>query len=211
VPLSDRDYMRNPPPQRGPGSGRGNWSFSLNPVLVLIVINFVFYIATIINHDIIIRLGLIPALFTESPWTIFTCMFIHSGFWHLFGNMVVLYFFGTFLARLIGSNWFLILYIVGGLAGSGLYLWLGEPVSIAVGASGAIYALAGALVVMVPKLTVRLYFIIPMPLWVVVLVFFVLWSFIPGVAWQAHFGGLALGLIAGFFFRRKTLPLVYYR
>jgi membrane associated rhomboid family serine protease len=66
-------------------------------------------------------------------------------------------------------------------------------------------------VVMVPKLTVRLYFIIPMPLWVVVLVFFVLWSFIPGVAWQAHFGGLALGLIAGFFFRRKTLPLVYYR
>jgi membrane associated rhomboid family serine protease len=50
---------------------------------------------------------------------------------------------------------------------------------------------------------VRFYFLIPMPLWLVVLVFFVAWSFIPGVAWQAHMGGLAVGLIAGFFFRRR--------
>ena len=204
MPLSDRDYMRNPPP-----SPRRTWrpgglgDLALNPVIVLIIINFVFYIATLINSDIILRLGLIPSLFSERPWTIITAMFIHEDFWHIFGNMVTFFFFGMFLVRLIGSNWFLLVYFVGGIVGNLLYLWLGEPMSLAIGASGAIYAVAGALVVMMPRLTVRLYFLIPMPLWLVVLVFFVGWSFIPGVAWQAHMGGLAVGLIAGYFFHRR--------
>jgi membrane associated rhomboid family serine protease len=203
LPLSDRDYMRKPPPTPPRRTWRSAGYGALNPVLVLIAINFVFYIATLIRSDIIVRLGLAPLLFSERPWTLVTAMFIHEGFWHLFGNMVTLYFFGTFLARLIGSNWFLLLYFVGGIAGNALYLWLGQPLSLAIGASGAVYAVAGALVVMMPRLPVRLYFILPVPLWAVVLIFFVVWSFIPGVAWQAHVGGLAVGLIAGFFFRRR--------
>jgi membrane associated rhomboid family serine protease len=74
---------------------------------------------------------------------------------------------------------------------------------VVIGASGAVYAVAGALVVMVPKLRVLLYFVVPMPLWVVILVFFVLWSFIPGVAWQSHLGGIIFGLAMGFVFRRR--------
>jgi membrane associated rhomboid family serine protease len=215
--------MRNPPPSR-----RRSWrpadygAFALNPVLVLIVINFVFYIASLIatqgrypfgeyayiNADkISYYMALIPYYFTSRPWMLISAMFIHAGFWHLLGNMVTLYFFGTFLARLIGSNWFVLIYLAGGIVGNALYLWLGESLSIVVGASGAVYAIAGALVVMVPKLPVRLYFLIPIPLWVVVLLFFGIWS-IPGVAasniaWQAHLGGLVIGLIAGFFFRRR--------
>ena len=204
MPLSDRDYMRNssPPPRRTRRSG-GYGTLNLNPVLLLIVINFVFFIGSLINGDVIARLGLIPYIFTERPWTILTSMFLHDGFWHIFGNMLTLYFFGTFLARLIGNSWFLLLYFVGGIAGNALYLWLGQPLSLVIGASGAVYAVAGALVVMMPKLPVRLYFVLPVPFWVVVLVFFVLWSFIPGVAWQAHIGGLAVGLIAGYFIRRS--------
>jgi membrane associated rhomboid family serine protease len=211
--------MRNPPP-----SPRRTWrpggfgDLALNPVIVLIVINFVFYIATLVvtqgrypfgeytyvtSDKITYYLGLIPYYFTTRPWTVISAMFIHADFWHIFGNMVTLYFFGMFLVRLIGSNWFILLYFVGGIVGNLLYVLLGEPLSLVIGASGAIYAVAGALVVIMPKLTVRLYFLIPIPLWVVVLVFFVAWSFIPGVAWQAHLGGLAVGLIAGFFFRRR--------
>jgi membrane associated rhomboid family serine protease len=195
--------MKNPPPPAPRRTWRPASYGALNPVIVLIVINFVFYIATLINHDIMNRLGLAPFLFSDRPWTILTALFIHVDFWHIFGNMVTLFFFGTFLVRLIGSNWFLLLYFVGGIAGNALYLGLGDRLIAVVGASGAIYAVAGALVVMMPRLPVRLYFLIPLPLWAVVLIFFVGWSFIPGVAWQAHIGGLAVGLIAGFFFRRR--------
>jgi membrane associated rhomboid family serine protease len=212
--------MRNPPPppRRTRRFAGLSDALSLNPVLVLIVINFVFYIATVVTtkgtypfgdyHYITTDkftyyMGLIPYYFTSRPWTLITAMFIHEGFWHLFGNMVTLFFFGTFLFRLVGNNWFLLLYLIGGIVGNALYVGIGQSLSLVVGASGAVYAVAGALVVMMPKLPVRLYFIVPMPLWVVVLVFFVIWSFIPGIAWQAHLGGLVVGLIFGWFFRRR--------
>lgn len=201
MPLSDRDYVRrSPPPAR---RARNYGDFTLNPVLVLIAINFVIFVATLIRGSLIVNLGLAPAYFTERPWTIVTSMFVHSGFWHILFNMLTLYFFGTFLNRLVGQNKFLLLYFGGGIVGNLLYVLLGDPFSITIGASGAVYAIAGALVVMMPRLTVRLYFILPVPLWVVVLVFFVVFSFIPGVAWQAHIGGLVVGLIAGYFFRKK--------
>jgi membrane associated rhomboid family serine protease len=209
LPLSDRDYMRpSPPPARRPVRFNAG-GFTLNPVLVLIIINFVFWIATMINNAIIPNLGVIPAAFTQRPWTVLTAMFVHTGFWHLFGNMITLFFFGRVIYQLVGPNKFLLVYFIGGIVGNLLFVLLGEPLSIAVGASGAVYTIAGALVVIMPRLTVRLYFFIPMPLWVVVLVFFVIWSFIPGVAWQAHIGGLVVGLIAGYFFRRKLRYIVY--
>ncbi len=211
MPLSDRDYMRPSPPSARRPVRFSTGGFTLNPVLVLIAINFVFWIATLINSNLIANLGLVPILFTERPWTILTAMFVHSGFMHIFGNMITLFFFGRAIYQLVGQNKFLLLYFIGGIAGNLLYVLLGEPLSIAIGASGAVYTIAGALVVIMPRLTVRLYFFIPMPLWVVVLLFFVIWSFIPGlgIAWQAHLGGLVVGLIAGYFFRRQLRYIVY--
>ncbi len=178
--------------------------FSLTAVWILIGINLLLFIATSIDKDLVWLLGLQPAGFLDRPWTLVTNLFIHANIWHILGNMLTLYFFGSFLCRLIGTKNFLITYFCGGILGNILYILilLGSPYSVAIGASGAIYALAGALVVMMPNLRVLLYFIVPMPLWVVILVFFVLWSFIPGVAWQAHLGGLVFGLVMGFFFSR---------
>ncbi|MFH1647858.1 MAG: rhomboid family intramembrane serine protease [Chloroflexota bacterium] len=205
MPLSDRDYMRNPPPRWRPGGyrGRRSWNFGLSPVWVLIIINFLFLVATTISRDVLLNLGLIPAAFSQRPWTLITAMFVHAGFGHIFGNMLTLFFFGRFLSRLVGDKKFLLVYFVGGIVGNLLYLLLGNPLSIAVGASGAVYAIAGTLVVLTPNVRVLLWFFIPMPLWVVVVVFFLLWSFIPGVAWQAHLGGLLVGAVAGYFFRRR--------
>ncbi len=177
--------------------------FGLSAVWILIGINLLLFIATSINRDLIWFLGLQPAGFLDRPWTLVTNLFIHASIWHILANMVTLFFFGGFLCRLIGVRNFLIAYFAGGILGNIFYLLLAPSYSIGIGASGAIYALAGVLVVMMPNLRVLLYFVIPMPLWVVILVFFVLWSFIPGVAWQAHLGGLVFGLVMGFFFRRR--------
>jgi len=205
VPLSDRDYMKpSPPPRRRIFTGAGNVGSNLSSLWVLIGINLVLFVATIISDNVVFQLGLVPSLFTERPWTIITNMFVHAGFWHIFGNMLTLFYFGRALLQLVGQNRFLLLYFGGGILGNILYIWLGAPQSIAIGASGAVYAIAGALAIMIPRVRVFAYFFIPMPLWLLVLVFFVLWSFIPGVAWQAHIGGLVAGLIAGFFFRRRT-------
>ena len=207
--------MKNtPPPPRRTFRSSGFGDFALNAALVLIAINLVFFVASLAREDIIARLGLAPYLFSERPWTLLTAIFVHSGFWHLFGNMIILYFFGTVLVRFIGNNWFLLVYFVGGLVGNALYLWLGEYYSLSLGASGAVYAITAALVVMVPNMRIALWGIIPMPLWVFVVVLLVLFSlpsyFGTTIAWQAHLGGLAVGLIAGFFFRRR-IRVNFYR
>jgi membrane associated rhomboid family serine protease len=216
--------MRRPPSRWESGSGRtrGYFNFGISPVWAIIIANLVLFIAMLftatsryplgdfylISTDkFTYYLGLIPYYFVERPWTILTAMFIHAGFWHLFFNMITLFFFGSYLSRLVGSSWFTIVYFVGGIFGNLLFYLLGDTYSVAVGASGAVYAVAGALVVLVPNLRIYLYFILPMPLWVVVLIFFGLWSFIPGIAWQAHVGGLVVGLIAGYFFRRKRVAV----
>jgi membrane associated rhomboid family serine protease len=174
-------------------------------VWLIIGINLLLFIATLINRDLVFYLGFQPAGFLARPWTIVTNLFIHSGLWHIFANMITLYFFGSFLCRLIGVKRFLLVYFVGGIVGNIFFFLLPpSPLSIAIGASGAVFALAGVLVVMMPKLRVLLYFIVPLPLWVVVLVFFVIWSFLPGIAWQAHLGGLVSGLVAGYIFRKRA-------
>ncbi len=180
--------------------------FGLTAVWILIGINLLLFVATSINRDLLLLLGLYPAGFLAQPWTLVTNMFVHAGIWHILANMITLFFFGGFLYRLIGSRNFLITYFGGGILGSILYLLLADPYTIAVGASGAVYALAGALVVMMPNLRVLVYFIVPMRLWMVILVFFVLWSIpqlFPNIAWQAHLGGLVFGLAMGFFLRRR--------
>jgi membrane associated rhomboid family serine protease len=182
---------------------RGYRRSGINPIFVIIGVNFLLFIATLTSRELFFLFGLQPASFLERPWTIVTNMFIHAGFGHIFGNMLTLFFFGLYLAGLVGDKRFLIVYFGGGLLGNILYILLANPLALAVGASGAVYAVAGALVIMRPKLRVLLYFFIPMPLWLVISVFFVIWSFIPGVAWQAHLGGLIFGIAAGFIFRRS--------
>jgi membrane associated rhomboid family serine protease len=180
-------------------------------VWAIIGVNLLVFIATVIDHNLILLLGLQPASFLAQPWTIVTNLFVHSGVWHILANMITLYFFGSFLYQLIGRNRFLLVYFAGGILGNIVYILLASsPFSIAIGASGAIFAVAGVLVVMMPRLRVLLYFIVPLPLWVVVLVFFIIFSFLPGIAWQAHLGGLVLGLIAGYIFRRRA-RYYYYR
>jgi membrane associated rhomboid family serine protease len=135
-------------------------------------------------------------------------MFVHGGFTHILFNMISLYFLGSFFLRAAGERSFLAVFFLGGLAGNIFFILLANPLSIGIGASGAIFALGGALAVIVPRVPVLVFPIpVPVPLWVAILIFLLL-SFLPGIAWQAHLGGLSLGLIAGLIFRRRRR--IYY-
>ncbi len=183
---------------------------------LLIVSNLLMFVVTIIIHRtnpnfIYYNFGLSQATFLERPWTLVTSMFLHAGVWHILANMVTLYFFGSYLNRLLGTAKFLIVYFAGGILGGIIYLLLPpSPITIAIGASGAIFALGGVLAVMRPKLRVIVFPIpAPLPLWIAIIGIFVVFSFLPNVAWQAHAGGLALGLVVGYIFRRRERRFYY--
>lgn len=179
-------------------------SSGLSPILVIVIIDLLVFIATIIVPDLIFILGVRGADILSRPWAILTAMFVHGGFWHIFANMLTFYFFGSAVLRLVGTGRVLLVYFAGGILGNILFVLLASPFSIAVGASGAVFALGGTLAMMRPKLPVMIFPIpLPIPLWVAVIGGFIVLSFLPGIAWQAHLGGLIIGLVAGYFFRGK--------
>jgi len=179
-------------------------SANLNALWFLIALNVLIFVITLLRpEETIYFLGLTPALLPQQPWTIISSMFVHGSPWHILFNMISLYFLGSFFIRAAGERSFLAVFFLGGLAGNILFVLLANPFSTGIGASGAIFALGGALAVMVPRVPVLIIPIpVPVPLWVAILIFFFL-SFLPGIAWQAHLGGLLLGLIAGLILRRR--------
>lgn len=181
----------------------------MNSLWLIIGINIVIYIITLINPSLVYDyLGLRPAELASEPWTILTSMFVHAGIFHVMFNMLTLFFFGSYMGRLVGEARFLIVYFAGGLMGSAFYIlyafFLGSTYTMVVGASGAVFALGGALAVMVPRTKVFIFPIpVPIPLWIAIIGGFLVISFFPGIAWQAHLGGLLLGLLAGFYFKKQ--------
>ncbi len=183
------------------GYSRGQ-GFTLGPIGFLIVANLILLIATTVRPEFVRYLALNRVFFISQPWTIITSMFVHNGIFHIFFNMFTLYFFGNFLIRLLGEKIFLFIYFIGGITGGILFLLMSSQFTWAVGASGAVFAVVGAIVVLRPKIKVYIFPIpAPIPLWMAV-IGFVLLSFLPSIAWQAHLGGLVFGLGVGYLFKR---------
>ena len=180
---------------------------ALGAVEYLIITNLILYIAVSINDNLIQLFGFQPDAFLDKPWTIITSLFIHAPFpsiGHILGNMITLYFFGNFLVGLVRERAFLLVYFLGGIIGNVLYAFVLSPGVPVIGASGAIFAVGGALAVLRPRWTVYVFPLpVPIPLWVAVIGGFVLTYFAYQVAWQAHLGGLVFGLVMGYVFRQR--------
>ena len=186
----------------------GYGSINLTPIWVLMAVNLIFFVAAFIREEMVFTtFGFTPSQFLDEPWTILTSMFVHDGIWHILVNMLMLYFFGSYTLGILGEVKFLIIYLVGGLVGNLLFFLLGNEYVIVVGASGAIYAIMGTLAVMRPRLKVLVWFLVPVDLWIMVVIMGALIiSTQMGssyIAWQAHLGGMILGLVAGFYFRKQ--------
>ena len=171
------------------------------------------FIVTTIRPDIAYSLAVTKPILNSNYWAILTAMFVHANLLHILGNMLTLYFFGTFCLQLIDDKWFWLVYFVGGIFGNILFLLIGPAYSAAVGASGAIFAIGGLIAMMRPNQKVYLYFSYRCRFGWVSPWF---WAYCDHT--RSRLAGpprrTDCGLIAGFFFRqreRRRLPPVYYR
>jgi len=124
-------------------------------------------------------------------WRLVTSAFLHGGPLHLILNMVALYWFGSLLEQRIGSGRFLLLYIVSGLAGSAGAL-IAAPTTPTVGASGAIFGILGAGLVLEQQ---RDYVFGGSALGLIVINLILSFA-IPGISIGGHIGGLIGGALA---------------
>jgi len=145
---------------------------------------------------------------------LFATMFLHSNTQHLFGNLLFLWVFGNDIEHRWGRMRYLALYLLGGLAASFTHVLLNPNSTVPmIGASGAIAAVMGAYVIFYPSTRVKsIIFFGPMLLrkvkavWLMLVFLLTQLLYIPGnsgVAWGAHLGGFAFGVVLGLLWRRR--------
>lgn len=207
--------------------------------LMLILINVLAFLYEIqmdpsALKEFIFEWGLIPARLLSDPstaWsTIFTSMFLHGGWLHLFSNMLALYIFGDNVEDRIGHGRYLAFYLICGIIAAITHIVF-NPISPVptIGASGAISGVLGAYFILYPRarvITLVPIFILPWIVEIPALVYLGFWflsqlfngvlaiavgsqSF-GGIAWWAHAGGFLAGtLLVGLFTRQRYVRRVY--
>lgn len=192
--------------------------------ITLIALNvLVFLIEVNAGQAFIQQWAFVPRRFAEDPagqaHTIFTGMFMHGGWLHLFGNMLYLWIFGDNVEDEFGSARFLVFYLLSGVAATMAQFYVSTRSGIPnVGASGAIAGVLGAYLVMFPGSRVRVLMynqVVAMPalfvlgMWIVLQLFSGIGSVAStnqtadqgGIAYMAHIGGFVAGLLLSFLFR----------
>ncbi len=205
---------------------RRSFFSSLSVTLIIVLINvaafILFSILLSANPKFIDFIALKPdnILHGQYLWTFITSMFMHANFFHIFANMLSLFFIGGLTERILGRKRYLYFYLAAGLfAGllfvASTFIFPGELSAYAVGASGAIFGLLGLLMLLTPNLPVYLMFI-PIPIkmkYAAPGMLIVLWLIsIAGnvsIGNTAHLGGFILGIFYGLYlkkkYRKKTL------
>ena len=190
--------------------GSGGIGLDLSPtpwVKRLLIANTAIFLAMVVGllpaRWAIEMFGFSVAEWIRHPWSPITYMFIHGGGWHLFFNMLVLFFFGPPLERKWGGPYFIRYYLVAGVGGALFSLLLFALVgpSLVIGASGAIYGLLLAFALNWPNAPIYIMGVFPVPAkwFVTALGVFALLGTTggrgDGVAHWAHIGGLATGFV----------------
>ncbi|MBG0814291.1 rhomboid family intramembrane serine protease [Planomonospora sp. ID82291] len=162
----------------------------------LLVLNVLAYIAENVSDQVLSALAMSSGdvAYRGEWWRLITGAFLHSpldggGFalTHILFNMWALYAIGPELERRLGSLRFLALYLLSALGGSVAVYLFGIA---AVGASGAIYGMFGALFVVSRKLGYDVRGV----LWLIGINVVITFT-IPGISWQGHLGGLVTGVV----------------
>jgi membrane associated rhomboid family serine protease len=208
-----------------------NFFSKLNCTTILIIINVAFFL--IVSPFLALYpeattkyIALQPLAFFHGQylWTIVTSMFMHANLIHLSINMFVLFSLGGLCEKIIGKKRFVAFYIISGIIAGLVYVSLAysfgttplgarifaSPDTFAVGASGAIFAIAALFMILTPKLKFAIIFLpfFSLPAYIMIpIVLFVTWAVSSsvglGVGNTAHLGGFLAGIVYGLYLRNK--------
>jgi membrane associated rhomboid family serine protease len=151
-----------------------------------------------------------PFGLASKPWAVVTNLVAHAGPYHILLNALFLYFIGLELERRVGRRALLTLFVGAGIVAA--FAQVGLFGGAVLGASGGLMGLLGALTLLAPTMRVMLLGIFPMPLWGMTAIFVLLdvaglFGTSAGIANLAHLFGLAIGLGAGQYLKRRgVLP-----
>lgn len=175
--------------------------------LTLIGVCVTVFVGQLVLPGLTSQIAFVPALGRAEPWRFLTAAFAHSPtmLLHIGFNMYALWIMGGYLEPLLGRARFLTAYLVSAFGGSVGFLLLAPPMTLAdlhagqvgawvtptVGASGAVFGLFGAYLVLNRRLGRSTGGMV-----VMIGINAVLGFVIPGIAWQAHLGGLVVGALA---------------
>lgn len=174
----------------------------LTPTTVLVAANVLVYICTSVvggnflqtDYDVLLRFGQANTnVFAGQYWQMLTSIFVHVDIVHLGLNMLFLLLFGLRAEDLFTTEEYFSVYMLSGLSGSLLTLFLMSPQTISAGASGAIFGMYGAGLIYMRKTLGQS--IVGALMYAFLLLML---STGTGVNVVAHFGGLAAGLIMGY-------------
>lgn len=186
-----------------------SYNYSNFTLYIIIACGIIFFVNLIAqmsgkNTNIaVFYLGLVPELIKHGfIWQFVTYMFVHGGFYHLFFNMLALFFFGIPVERRFGSSEFTLFYftvgILCGIFSFIIYNFI-SPTTPIIGASGAIYGVLLAFAALYPDERIYIFAIFPIKAYVLILVYFFveifssLNSINSGVANLTHLAGLIIG------------------
>jgi membrane associated rhomboid family serine protease len=196
---------------------RPTYSPPVVTILLIVACALVFFFELSLDEysrDYFINLyGVVPAHFR--PATLFTSMFLHAGWAHIFGNMLFLWAFGKSLEDAMGHTKFLAFYLICGVAAGITHVAFNAYTTLpTVGASGAIAGVMGAYLVKFPRAKIHTLFILivfftvaDIPAFLILIWWFITQLFSEygsitttqvangGIAYAAHIGGFVTGMI----------------
>jgi membrane associated rhomboid family serine protease len=220
--IYDRDYVRREGPSfLGSFTERGQvckWLVGIN------VVAFVVQVLTRPPLDLefdfdVLSLGWftnaldlnVNAVLHGQVWRLLTYAFLHDPgtIWHILFNMLFLWWFGSDVEDLYGPREFLTFYLSAAIASGLLFFssslaWMRDSMIPCLGASGAVLAVLTLCAIHYPRRTILLFFIIPVPLWLFLVIFLAGDAYVflnkaqSGTAVAAHIGG---ALFAGIYYR----------
>jgi len=185
----------------------------------LIILNTVIFLLYVFNpkaiHYVIVNFGLNPVYIEEGKklWTFITSIFLHGSFLHLGSNMYFLWIVGQSLEDALGKVWYIILYMICGIAAGFISVIANAGSDIpSIGASGAIAGLFGMYLLWFPKASLTFMFFIYQKK-IAAYWYFGIWFVLnivqmvsgeAGVDYWAHIGGIITGLIIGLLLRQTV-------